>query len=113
MTPTRTEAIDLIRTFDEWQYDQTSGDYIKTIDGGTVRKRDDEFRYDTDIDWIYPVCKKFAQIDYRKTLPSIEWGRFNCIYKYNIEKAVSSYDILNIFNALVPAIQWYNTIKDK
>lgn len=64
--------------------------------------------YHSSWDWIMSACKKFDELNVSerdKERRSAYEDRCD-----DIDNAVSCYDILPAFNALVNAIQWYNTM---
>lgn len=60
----------------------------------------DNAKYHTSWEWIMPVCKKFDHLP----LIDMEYQK-HCD---NIDHAVTTYEILPVWNALTEAIQWYN-----
>lgn len=107
----------IISVFDGMQIGALSGWMSGNVGEKAYRKVDgevtevysfDKLKYHSSWDWLMPACFKFDTLEIT--------GRKRRIYESHcdvIDAAVSRYEIIPVFEALVDGITWYNNTQTK
>lgn len=66
-------------------------------------------KYHSSFDWLMPACRKFDLLDTSEFTE--DQMKLYMAHSYNIDMAVTRYEIIPAFTELVNALHWYNQNK--
>ena len=104
------DGIKIIAEFDGWVSNGTHTDYKKHTNSGTLYSDFYELDYNSSLDSLMPVIKKFGELKFEDRY-GYGWGKRNQ-RNADIDRAIiETYSAHEVFPLVVDAIKWYNSTK--
>jgi hypothetical protein len=104
LDPTAIEGNKLIADFIglKWHENGTISNYLSVLNMRMGMDTVDDLKFHTSFDWLMPVVEKIKMQD------EWRWDYPNRSEYYDLQRALSSIDLLSLWQATVNFIKWYN-----